>query len=341
MNNRLSMLVFGVSFALMIANSSAVIAQRAVDVPAAGLPLRPQQPGGLLANELGTYLKIEGVLYDGSGKAESNSMVVDTVNGTKLDKPVIVLVKNMRLPAKKRCVLRGYELGEMIGRPPAEHTLAKELGRDPNKLARGDAAAWHWRPYFVPFNWIEGHVLNRMGKPLEGVEVRGLTPEEGAYSSFSSPSGHDPLGEEYTAKTDSDGYFRLEGLPKEFKQIGLSLSIPGWHVNTKKYVVNHFARIEMDRPDRVIRGIVVDDETGEPVQEFSVSVYGKHGTFSDAKGAFVIGGLWPYRYQRVFVDAKGYQRTIARNISAEPEETASPHTIRIRKTKVPDASKAP
>jgi hypothetical protein len=182
-------------------------------------------------------------------------------------------------------------------------------------------------------NWIEGYVLNRMGEPLDGVEVRGLTPRVGFHSCFSSPRGHDPLGDEYIAKTGSDGHFRLEGLPNRFEEIGLRLRIPGWHENTKNYPVNHSVRIKMDRPDRVIKGFVVDDETDEPVQYFSVSVYGKHKTFSDSEGVFVIGGLWPYRYGRVFVDAEGYQQTIARDIVAEPEKSASLHTIRIRKGK--------
>jgi hypothetical protein len=147
------------------------------------------------------------------------------------------------------------------------------------------------------------------------------------------PTGHDPLGDEYIAKTDSSGRFRMDGLPEKFDAIGLQLSIPGWHKNTSNYPVNQSIEIKMDRPDRVIKGYVVDEETNEPVQEFSVSVYGKHKVFSDSGGSFLIGGLWPYRYTRVFVDAEGYQRTIARDIVADLEDSASPHTIRIKKGK--------
>ncbi len=117
--------------------------------PGAGLPLRPIQPVGYLG-ALGTFRTIEGVLYDGRGKVESNTLVVEVVDGKRLDKPIHILVKNAKIPAKVRCVLKGYELGEMVGRPPAEYALTKELGRDPNELAKRDATAWRWRPYFVP-----------------------------------------------------------------------------------------------------------------------------------------------------------------------------------------------
>jgi len=113
------------------------------------LPIQPSQPTGHLG-ALGTYRTIEGVLYDGNGKVESNTLVVDVVDGKRLDKPIHILVKNTLIPAKVRCVLKGYELGEMIGRPPGEYALMKELGRDPSELAKRDAAVWRWRPFFVP-----------------------------------------------------------------------------------------------------------------------------------------------------------------------------------------------
>ena len=114
------------------------------------LPLTPRQPGGFIKEQLGIYLTIEGVLYDGNGKVESNSLVVDTVDGKKLEKPILILVRNVRLPAKTRCILKGYELGAMIGRPGAEYAAYKELGKDPQELRNRDAIGFQWRPYFVP-----------------------------------------------------------------------------------------------------------------------------------------------------------------------------------------------
>ena len=113
------------------------------------LPVRPTQPSGYLGS-LGQYHVIEGALHTANDKAPSNSLDVDTVDGQRLKKPLTIMVKNVRLPAKVRIVLKGYELGSMIGRPPAEYTLTRELGGDPNKLAMRDATAWRWEPYFVP-----------------------------------------------------------------------------------------------------------------------------------------------------------------------------------------------
>jgi hypothetical protein len=125
-------------------------------------PVRPQVPGGVLSEWIGTYQTIEGVRYEGNSKAESNTLLVDTLNGKKLDKPIQILIHNVQLPAKQRCVLKGYELGQMIGRPPAEYDAARERGEDPEELARRDQTVWRWRPYFV---------VLIAAKP-EGLEVR-------------------------------------------------------------------------------------------------------------------------------------------------------------------------
>src|SRR2546425_5049390 len=79
----------------------------------------PRQPGGVLGDQLGEYLTVEGVRAEG-GKVGTRTLLVDTVGGKKLAKPVPVWVHNLDLPAKQRCVLKGYESGEMIGTPPAE-----------------------------------------------------------------------------------------------------------------------------------------------------------------------------------------------------------------------------
>lgn len=125
---------------------SPVYAQSNAADASATIPLQPRQPGGYLSNNLGTYLIIEGLLYEGNGKVESNSLVVDTVNGKRLEQPALILIKNVRLPGKERCVLKGYELGAMIGSPPALREAAEEQGE---KYKEQSAAAWRWRPFFV------------------------------------------------------------------------------------------------------------------------------------------------------------------------------------------------
>jgi RNA polymerase sigma factor (sigma-70 family) len=116
---------------------------------------QPRQPGGVLGDQLGVYLTIEGVRA-GAGKVETGTLMVDVVNGKKLDKAVAVVVRGLdypamtiqsiNLPAGQRCVLKGYESGEMIGTPSALLEAAREEGRTDVLLSQ---AVWRWRPYFV------------------------------------------------------------------------------------------------------------------------------------------------------------------------------------------------
>ena len=112
-----------------------------------------------MTDTLGEYLTIEGVRAE-RGKVGTRTLIVDTLNGRKLRKPVPVWVDNLDLPSKQRCVLKGYETGSMIGDPPATLAAAREQGK---KGSSPTQAAWQWRPYFV--------VL--IVKAPAGLEVRG------------------------------------------------------------------------------------------------------------------------------------------------------------------------
>jgi len=77
---------------------------------------------GLLGQPLGTALKIEGVREREHGKFASDILLVDTLNGQKLTRPISIWIQNAKqpgLPSKTRCVLKGYETGLMVGIPPA------------------------------------------------------------------------------------------------------------------------------------------------------------------------------------------------------------------------------
>lgn len=106
---------------------------------------KPRQPGGVFGSELGEYMTVEGVRIDGTFTG-TRTLLVDTVNGKKLGKPTAIWVHNLDLPARQRCVLKGYESGEMIGTPPAYLAAAKEEGR---KDVFTSQAAWQWHPHFV------------------------------------------------------------------------------------------------------------------------------------------------------------------------------------------------
>lgn len=125
--------------------------------------VKPRQPGGLLSDELGAYRTIEGSRLEG-GKVETGTLLVDTVDGKKLDNPITLVIRGavvvnhnlqvagLSLPAKQRCILKGFESGEMIGIPPAVSAAAEEQGWKEVPISQ---AVWRWRPYFIALVVIE------------------------------------------------------------------------------------------------------------------------------------------------------------------------------------------
>jgi hypothetical protein len=125
--------------------------------------VKPRQPGGLLSDQLGMYLTIEGVRSEGA-KIETGTFLVDTVDGQRLEKPISLVIRGvsvvnhnlqsagLNLPAKQRCILKGFESGEMIGVPPAVSAAAKEQGWQEVPMS---PVQWQWRPYFVALVVVE------------------------------------------------------------------------------------------------------------------------------------------------------------------------------------------
>ena len=107
-------------------------------------------PRVVLGKGLGEYLTIEGVRAE-KGMVGPRDMIVDTIDGKKLATPVHIGIRNVDLPVKQRCVLKGYETGEMIGTPPAAQEAAKEQGRE----AKIEQAGWGWYPLFVVLIVVE------------------------------------------------------------------------------------------------------------------------------------------------------------------------------------------
>lgn len=123
---------------------------------------RPRQPVGYFGS-LGRYLTIEGAKAEGV-KVPSNSLLVDTVNGTKLEKPITLVVHfnyveehnleraSFNLTSNQRYVFKGYESGHMVGVAPAVRAAAKERGW--NKVPMSPVN-WEWRPHFVALVVVE------------------------------------------------------------------------------------------------------------------------------------------------------------------------------------------
>ena len=112
-------------------------------------PAGPRGPRGIFG-DLGSYLTVEGVRINGTFTGNT-TLLVDTVGGRKLPKPVSIRVDNLELPAMRRCVLKGYESGRMIGIPPAARAAAREQGRELIEVQ----AAWQWQPYFIALIAVE------------------------------------------------------------------------------------------------------------------------------------------------------------------------------------------
>jgi hypothetical protein len=150
--------VWAAAIACMIANPRATAEPTS---PGGGKVIGPPpMPPAKLGAYLGEYLTIEGVRAE-VGKVGKQTLIVDKVGGKKLDEPIPMWVQNLELPAEKRCVLKGYELGEMIGTPPAVIAAAKEQGRTDVGESQ---AVWQWRPYFVVLIAVEPKGLEVRGK---------------------------------------------------------------------------------------------------------------------------------------------------------------------------------
>src|SRR5262245_1846028 len=112
-------------------------------------------PTGVLGELIGEYMTIEGVRHDGM-KTGTRSLLVDTVNGKRLARPVSIWVENLELPVGKRVVLKGYENGSMAGAPPALEQARKDQGEVRGKnYAPGSQLNWQWKPYFVALAVVE------------------------------------------------------------------------------------------------------------------------------------------------------------------------------------------
>jgi hypothetical protein len=124
-----------------------------------GLSLARAQdvPAGRLGHPLGTYLRIEGIRIEGP-KYAGRTLLVDALNGKKLETPIDIAIENVdSLPKDTRCILRGYEMGQMVGTPPAVEQAAKEEGKDISQPQAG----WKFYRYFIVTSVVEPKDLKK------------------------------------------------------------------------------------------------------------------------------------------------------------------------------------
>lgn len=102
------------------------------------------RPIGSLGFPIGDYLTLEGKRAHGI-KTGTQTLLVDAVNGKRLDSPVGIWIDNVDLPPEFRCRLNGYETIRTLGVPPAVEQAAKETGKD----ICLPQAGWQIQLYFV------------------------------------------------------------------------------------------------------------------------------------------------------------------------------------------------
>jgi hypothetical protein len=142
MSIRLPRLWFSLAFATTLASCAAPSNTRDT-AGSGGTAGVSGMPMGRLGHPIGTYLTITGVRAEWREEAKvgTGTLIVDAVDGRKLDAPTRVWIRNVRpLPARTRCTFSGYESGEWIGVPPE---VLEATG------ARGPQAAWQFGRYFI------------------------------------------------------------------------------------------------------------------------------------------------------------------------------------------------
>jgi hypothetical protein len=109
-------------FALLFLTSSLVVADVGPELRTGDCPI------GSLGFPIGTYLTLEGKRGDGI-KTGVQTLLVDTINGKRLNNPVGIWIDNVDLPPKFRCRLKGYEGSERSAFHPPPFKRRKNLAR--------------------------------------------------------------------------------------------------------------------------------------------------------------------------------------------------------------------
>lgn len=181
-----------------------------------------------------------------------------------------------------------------------------------------------------PEHTAAGRVVDRDGNPVEGFTLR-------AQMSVPGHCGSNYIGRTYT--TDADGRFEIKGLP------GVGVTVDAYGVGYSAIRDHPLAldgaenTLAVDPPG-VIRGRVVDADTGEPVREFNVCLDFPSETLPDEpkggischlttggqdcrsdEGLFTVDGLTTRKGYAVIVSAEGYAPTRVERVTAAPAES--------------------
>jgi hypothetical protein len=120
-----------------------------------------------------------------------------------------------------------------------------------------------------PGHTIRGRIVNRDGKPLEGVRVEAANWKR-----------HSSL--DWTTKTDAEGRFAWDSAPQE--PVFLTMTKPGYTMVAQQEFPPDKSETNVTMyPPLRIRGKVNDATTGKPIEQFKV-VHGNYYRFSNRDG---------------------------------------------------------
>ncbi|TWT78170.1 Dioxygenase [Posidoniimonas polymericola] len=186
-----------------------------------------------------------------------------------------------------------------------------------------------------PGGVLRGTVVDEDGAPLEGIAILAMSVSEGFYSSFSMPSVSYPFpGPPHVGTTDAEGRFEIVDLPAtESKVVGMTPEKKVIHrEEPRKFMLcrqgkasystlqtvtcGEEARIVIRRrwlgsresTPGVVRGVVLDAETNQPIPRFKLGIRHRAGlhSFEDPHGNFVLDELIEEHQYEVHVFAEGY-----------------------------------
>lgn len=186
-----------------------------------------------------------------------------------------------------------------------------------------------------PGSVLKGTVVDEDGTPLEGIEILAMSVSDGVHSRFSMPSASYPFpGPPHIGTTDAEGRFQIVDLPgtksevvgmtpdnkvihrDQPRKFMLCKKSPKSYMTLREATCDEEVQLVVRRrwlgtkesTPGVVRGVVLDAETNQPIPRFKVGVRhraGLHG-FEDPAGNFVLDELIEERRYEVHVFAEGY-----------------------------------
>lgn len=197
---------------------------------------------------------------------------------------------------------------------------------------------------------LRGRVVDKQGKPIQGARVIAQSPSMGIYSSFSLPTPSYPFpGPSREGTTDAGGQFSIKYLPKtdvpsdapdRGHSFELSIKTPtgrmprgkGYSGIDNTLVIDRDYLVESEKRTGVIRGKVLDAESGDPVERFKIVIRHRPEMIdcSDPAGHFDLKNLNVGRRYQIFIYAEDYAPAEVRITARETRERPA-HECRLER----------